>query len=148
MVSREIKGFPRQLMEMYAQEPMFDFVPLARGWGQMADGNLESGLRCQLLQLLFPESVARSIGTAPISEDQVRFAGGIQTLSHALPPPSGALDGELCGFMVNAHIHKAAVVDHIVDPIGDGFPIRDRAIVVDIHGGLLPFPLPFLPAVR
>lgn len=49
--------------------------------------------------------------------------------------------------MINAHIDKALLVYQVIDPVGDGFAIGDRAIVVDVHPCLLPFGLPFAPLV-
>src|SRR5260370_5114969 len=42
----------------------------------------------------------------------------------------------------------AAVVHQIIDAIRDGFPIGDCEVIIDIHGRLLSFCLPFSPAVR
>ena len=49
---------------------MLDLVPFARGRRQVANGNSQAGLIGQLLQLLFPEPIARPIGATPISHDQ------------------------------------------------------------------------------
>ena len=68
----------------------------------MADGNGQTGLRGKLLQLYLPQSAASPIGTASISKDEQLVAAGIESLSHALPPPSDAFHGKLGGLMVNA----------------------------------------------
>jgi hypothetical protein len=41
MTSWLVSGRPRQFRLMYAQEPVFDFVPLSGAWGQMTDRDLQ-----------------------------------------------------------------------------------------------------------
>src|SRR5258708_2643669 len=38
---------------------------------------------------------------------------------------------------------EAAVVDHIVNPVGNRFPVGDGAVIIHIDGRVLPFGLPF-----
>src|SRR6266704_826291 len=42
---------------------------------------------------------------------------------------------------------EAAVVDHIVNPIRNRFPVCDGAVIIDIASRILPFGLPFPPIV-
>jgi hypothetical protein len=129
------------------KESMLDLVPFAGGPRQVANGNGQTGLIDQVLHLLLPEPTARAIGATPISHDEQFPTGGIQVAAHALPPASDALDGKRGGLMVDADVDKAAVLHQIVDAIGDGFPIGDGEIILDIHSRLLSFGLPFSPGV-
>jgi len=45
--------------------------------------------------------------------------------------------------MINTHIHKAALVDYLVDPRGDGFAISLGHNVIRIDAVLYSFGLPF-----
>src|SRR5260221_4855968 len=84
------------------KEPMLDLVPFAGGRRQVANGDGQAGLISQVLHLLLPQPIARPIGATPISHDQQFPTSGIQFAAHALPPASDALDGKLCGLMVDA----------------------------------------------
>src|SRR5438034_1022491 len=129
------------------KESMLDLVPFAGGRRQVANGNGQAGLIGQVLHLLLPEPTARAVGATPISHEEQFPTAGIQVAAHALPPASDALDGKLCGLMVDADIDEAAVVHQIVDAIRDGFPICDGEVIIDIHGRLLRFGLPFSPSL-
>ncbi len=129
------------------KESMLDLVPFAGGPRQVANGNGQAGLIGQVLHLLLPEPTACAIGATPISHDEQFPTSGIQFAAHALPPASDALDGKRCGLMVGADVDEAAVLHQIVDAIRDGFPIGDGEVIIDIHGRLFSFGLPFSPAV-
>ena len=126
---------------------MLDGVPFAGGRGQMAHGNRQTSLIGQLLQLLFPEPIARPIGATSISEDEQLFTGWIEVPANVVPPPSDALYRKCCSLMIDPNVYKAAVLHQIVDPIRDGFPIGDGPILIHINGGLLSSGLPFSPVV-
>ena len=113
----------------------------------MADGHGQAGLYGKLLQLHLPQSVAGPIGPASISNNEKLFTRWIEFLSHALPPPSDTFHGECGGFVVNAYIDEAPVVDEVINAIGDSFPVCDGAVTRHIDGRVLSFGLPFTPVV-
>src|SRR5262245_51356773 len=48
------------------EEAMFDFVPLARPWGEVTHGDGQSGPIRELLQFPFPEADPRAVAAAGI----------------------------------------------------------------------------------
>lgn len=126
---------------------MLDLVPFTGGWRQVANGHSQAGLIGQMLQPLLPEPIARPIRASTISHDQQFGTGWIQFAANALPPVSDALDRKLGGLMVDPNVDEAAVLQQIIDPIGDRFPISDGEVIIDIDRCLLPSGLPFSPAV-
>src|SRR5712691_12133781 len=44
--------------------------------------------------------------------------------------------------MIDTHIHEALVVHQVLDAVGHGTAIGERAEIVDVHPPLLPFGLP------
>ena len=126
---------------------MLDLVPFAGSRRQMADRNREASLRGKPLQLQLPQPVARPIRTAAICNNEEVLTGWIQAAPNAAPPAPDTLHGKLRGLVINAHIDEATVVDHIVNPIRNRFPVCDGAVIIDIDGRVLPFGLPFPPMV-
>ena len=61
-----------------------------------------------------------------------------------VPPTSDTLDGKLRGVMVNANVDKALIMDQVIHSIGNGFPIGQREVVVDVDRRLFSFRLPVL----
>lgn len=70
----------------------------------------------------------------------------IERFATVLPPPSDAFHGELGGLMINTHIDESALVDRVIDSIGQRFAISEGQKVIHIDAGLLSFGLP-LPSV-
>lgn len=129
------------------KEPILDLVPFAGSWRIMRDGDRQLLFIGQVLQLFLPESVFDAVGTASISGDEQFALFWIENGPHFVPPSPDALHRELGGLMVNAHIHKASVVDQVVDSIRDRFAISQREKVIHIHLRVLSFGLPFSPVV-
>src|SRR5215469_5474831 len=141
------KRLPTPIDGNIGKESMLDLVPFACGWRQMANGNSQTRLIGQVLYLLFPEPIARPVRATTISHDQEFCTGWIQFAANALPPPSDALDRKLGGLMVNPHVDEAAILQQIIDPIGDRFAISDGEVIIDVDRRLLPAGLPFSSAV-
>lgn len=57
--------------------------------------------------------------------------------------PSDTLDGKLGGIMIDADIDKAALVDQIVDPLGDRLAISQGNKDIHVNVYVFPFGLPF-----
>lgn len=121
---------------------MLDLIPFAGSRRQMADRNAQASLCGKPLQLHLPQPVANSIRTASISHNQELLTGRIQAAPNAAPPAPDTLHGKLRGLVINTHIDEAAVVDHIVNPIGNRFPVSDGAVIIHIDGRFLPLGLP------
>src|SRR5437763_14929444 len=73
------------------KEPMLDLVPFTGGPRQVANGNGQTGLIGQVLQLLLPQPIACAIRATTISHDQQFFTAWIEFAATALLPPSYAL---------------------------------------------------------
>src|SRR5258708_9838711 len=67
----------------------------------------------------------------------------IQTAPTAAPPASDTLHSKLRGLVITAHIDEAAVVDHIVNPVGNCFPVGDGAAIIHLDARVLPLAFPF-----
>src|SRR5260370_14497497 len=78
------------------KEPMLDLVPFAGGRRQVANGNGQAALSSQVLHLLLPQPITRTIGATTFSHDQQFTSSGLQFAAHALPPSSDVLDFKLC----------------------------------------------------
>ncbi len=126
---------------------MFDLIPFAGARWEMTHRDAQSGLVGQSLHLALPQTAPRAVGAASISGDKQVGLLGIQALALLVPPTSDTLDGKLGGVVVNAHIHKALILDQIIHPIRHGFPISQREIIVDVDRGLFSFGLPLAPVV-
>jgi hypothetical protein len=76
------------------------------------------------------------------NKDEVR-CDWLEGIARLVPPSTDTLHCELDGLMINTHIHKAALVDYVVDPRGDGFAISLGHNVIRIDAVLYSFGLPF-----
>jgi hypothetical protein len=126
------------------EEPMFDLVPFAGAFRKMTHGDAESGLVGQPLHLTLPQAAASGVGTTSISGDEQVGLLRIQAPAMLVPPTSDTLDGKLRGVMVNANVDKALIMDQVIHSIGNGFPIGQREVVVDVDRRLFSFRLPVL----
>ena len=113
----------------------------------MTDRDAQSGLVGQPLHLPLPQAAARAVGAASIRGDEQVGLARIQTLAILVPPAPDTLDSKLRRVMVNAHIHKALILDQIIHAIRDGFPSGQRQVVVDVDRPLFSFRLPLPPIV-
>src|SRR5260370_30644609 len=113
----------------------------------MTDSVDQASIGRHLWQLLLPSPVLRAVGTASIGHDQEFLPRGIELLSYVLPPASDTLHGKLRGLMVDTYIDKPLVLHQIIDAIRNRFPVGDRAVIIHIDDGVLPFGLPFAPVV-
>src|SRR4029077_2457189 len=124
---------------------MLDFVPFARAWRQMGDGDRRAGLVGETLDLALPEAYAVAPHGKPLSNhaaaaisgnDEGRCLG-IACLAEAIPPAANTLDREGCRVGVDADVDPALVVGDVVvrqaltmrDAIG-----RDFAEFRDLEG--------------
>src|SRR6266516_1268128 len=64
-----------------------------------------------------------------------------------VPPAPDTLDGELCRIMSDANVEKALLVDQVIHPRRDSFPVSKREVVRDVDGRLFSSRLPLSPIV-
>jgi hypothetical protein len=114
----------------------------------MSHRDREARLVGELLQLLLPQPISGPIGATSICGNEQLFFAWIKHFAEAEPPPSDTLDGKLSGIMIDAHVHKAPLMDEIIPTIRHGFPIGKRKKVLHIHAGILSGCLPFTPIIR
>src|SRR4029077_2066148 len=117
---------------------MLDFVPFARAWRQMGDGDRQAGLVGETLDLALPEAYAVAPHGEPLSNhaaaaisgnDEGRCLG-IACLAEAIPPAANTLDREGCRVGVDADVDPALVVGDVVDAIGRDFAeFRDLEVM-------------------
>ena len=73
------------------KKPVFDLVPFARPRRVMTHRDLHAQLPAQLLQMIFPGSIAGSIAPPSVRTDQPTSGTRITTTPHQSPPPPNAL---------------------------------------------------------
>src|ERR1700732_2026777 len=93
---------------------MLDFVPFARAWRQMGDGDRQAGLVGETLDLALPQAYAVAVAAAAISGNDEGRCLGIACLAEAIPPAANTLDREGCRVGVDADVDPALVVGDVV----------------------------------
>lgn len=58
------------------KEPMFDLIPFAGAWGQVANRDLKTGFIGQFLQLGLPQPGPITVAASTISRDQQTTGSG------------------------------------------------------------------------
>ena len=99
----------------------------------MADGDLESGLVGESLELGLPEAGAIAVGAAAVGGDRQRCRGRVARPAEVLPPGADARDRELSGVVVDPDRDPAGVVGEVVDAVGDRLAELRVLEVVDAH---------------
>src|SRR5665213_2590817 len=122
---------------------MLHLVPLAGARRKVADGNLQTRLVRQTLQLQFPETQAVSIASAAVGGDEQAAGPRIQSPAFLTPPPSDGGHRKGGRVMVCSHGDKAGVPPQIVDAvwIGPRHGWAGKIVAGDPFGALLLAPL-------
>jgi hypothetical protein len=76
--------FPSPILTDVGKEPMFNLVPFAGAWGQMAHRDLQPGFIGHRLQLGLPEPGPIAIAASTASGDQQPLCVGIDLLPHVV----------------------------------------------------------------
>ena len=129
------------------KESMLNLVPLAGGRWLMSHRDREAFLVGKFLEFLLPKTISCPIRATPIRRDQQFVVIAIERFAKVSPPSSDTLHCKLSRIMIDAHVHKAMLVDQIIDAIGHRFALSQRKKVIHVDAGLLSFCLPFTPIV-
>ncbi len=104
-----------------AKHSMFNLIPFAGPWRDMADGDSEAGLIRQALQCELPQPTPPRM-TAPFLSCNHQLAGlGIGGHTHLVPPTAQGLNRKLGRIMIGAHTDPARVGRLIRDPVRNPF---------------------------
>jgi len=99
--------FSSPVLRDEAEEAMFNFVPLAGAWRQVAYGDNQSSLIGQLLQLRLPKPDAASIAATTICCYEQAFGVLINGLPHRPPPAADTFHGERRRVVVQSNVDPA-----------------------------------------
>src|SRR5579859_5532566 len=111
------EGLAPPVLADRAEQAVLDLVPLARPGREVADGDLETRLVGQLLELELPQPDPVAVAPAGVGGDEQARRIGIQFLAHGLPPAPDALDREGGRVVVGPDAHPGLVGGDVVDPI-------------------------------
>ncbi len=90
---------------------MLDLIPFARARRQMTYIDRQTDCVRQTLQPQFPHA------SSGISANQQFPCFRIRLRAHMLPPRQNAIDGKVCGIVINPDAHPTAVACHIIHAI-------------------------------
>src|SRR3989338_3716134 len=119
---------------------------LLAGW-EVADSQRESGLVCESLQFVFPESCSRTVAPAAISGAREGCGVQVRVFPEGVPPSPDALDGELCSIAINAKINPAAIMVDVVHAVGYDFSKFGDLEIVNTDFFWLSFRAPCAPVI-
>src|SRR5262249_39459586 len=111
------KRLPSPILTDVCKESMFNLVPLAGSWWQMANGDLQTSFIGQLLQLGLPQPGPVPVAAATVSGDQHTLGVGVGLLPHHVPPAPDARHRKRCSIMIRSHIHPTRVLRRVIHPI-------------------------------
>ena len=119
-----------------AEHPMFDLVPLARARRVVRDGDRETCLIREFLQLQLEEPRATRIAATSVGGDVEVGGSLIRFPTDALPPPTNGLCGKLRCVLVDADTDEALVLRDVVDAVGDGLTefLVDEVMALHVFG--------------
>src|SRR5665213_4564745 len=129
------------------EEPVFDFVPLARARREVAHGDRQTGSFRELPELSLPEPTAVAVRAAGIGGDEEARRLRVGERADVVPPPPDRGDGEGRGVTVVADDDEALVREEVVDPVGDGLSDLGVGEVVHVDAHRTTLWLPGLPGV-
>ena len=96
---------------------MLDLIPFARARRQMTYIDRQTDCVRQTLQPQFPQARTAAIASSGISANQQFPCFRIRLRAHMLPPRQNAIDGKVCGIVINPDAHPTAVACHIIHAI-------------------------------
>lgn len=109
-------------------------TPFAGAGWVVGNDDFQSGRGGELCEFVFPEPGPVSVGSAAVGGDEDSAGVRIFLFAHALPPFVDGGDGEDRCVMVDTHGDPGAVVDQVVDSVGNGLTV---GLVGEIIGGHL-----------
>jgi len=87
---------------------VFNLIPLAGPWRQMADRDLQPGLVRQLLHFQFPQTYTSAVTPARIRRNQQSRSVRIGLMPHRFPPSPDALGGKGRRVVIHTHLTHPA----------------------------------------
>jgi hypothetical protein len=104
-----VSGWPRQFIEIWLNSrcSISIAVPLGGARREVADGDRQPGLGCQVGQFTFPQPQPVSVGAATVGGDQQPVGSGVGEAPDLVPPAADRLDRELAGVVVGPHRYLA-----------------------------------------
>ena len=114
------------------EQPVFDLVPFAGSWREVAHGDGQSGLGGEFGEFDFPGPDPVAVGSAAVGADQQPVGVGVAVLADGFPPAAQCRDGERGGVVVDTDRDPAGVGRDVVDAIGDGLAQVLVGEVVDV----------------
>ena len=112
------------------EQAVFDLVPLAGPWWEVAHVDFKARLIRQFLQLQLPQAEPIPIAAARVGRYQQPSGARVERLPHAAPPTPDALDGKSSRIVVRPHTDPGLVLGDIVHPIRtDPAQIRNQEVM-------------------
>jgi len=133
----------RPILGDLAEEAAFDGVVLGGPGGIVGHGDGESQLVTEKpLELVLPGAPRGGVAAAGIGQDQQVLGVGVAPVSFPTPPAGDGSDGKGGGLVTDADEHRTAVSLEIINAVGEGDALGERAkvMVVDRGGDALPLP--------
>src|SRR3990170_4221061 len=97
---------------------MFNLVPFARTWREMAHRHIHSHRIGKPLKLYFPEPDAVPIAATTIRTDEQLFGVRIKPPPHASPPTTNTLNRKASRIIVRSNVDPPDVSTDVVNTIG------------------------------
>jgi hypothetical protein len=113
------------------KEPMFDLVPFAGAWGQVANRDLKTGFIGQFLQLGLPQPGPITVAASTHGREQQTTGSGVSLLAHHNPPAPEAFYGKSGGVMIRSHIDPPSVLRQTIHPLGSYLAKRGDLKIMD-----------------
>jgi hypothetical protein len=126
---------------------VFDLVPLARAWREVAHVDDETELVSNALKLVLADMRSVAVTAAGVGRDEQLARVGVALLTDLLPPRFDRRDREDRCVMIDTDADKAVVGGEVVDAVGDSLTDRITGEVVDVDELRLIFGLPLASAV-
>jgi hypothetical protein len=85
------QGFAASVFCYLTEHPVFDFIPFARAWREVAYRHAQAALVGPLLEAFFPQPSARTVGASAVGHNQDLARLGVTPFAHLRPPASDDL---------------------------------------------------------
>src|SRR5262245_18698430 len=129
------------------EHPMFDLVPFASTWGEMADRHAQANVIGQLLQGYLPQAVPAPIAAPAVGRNQQGMCARVALRSHVLPPSPEALHGKGGRVVIDPNIDPPHIGCLVIHAVRDGFPQVLVDEIVDANPFWLAVWTPFLASI-
>ena len=137
-----VEGAARPVLADFAEQAVFDGVPLRRGGRVMGHGDAQAVAVAEaMLQVELPGARRGTVAAAAVGEDLQGLGLRIVLAALGAPPLLDAVDGERRGVGGSADEDGAGIGARVVDAVGDGeaLGIGGKVVVVDEFGAAVHF---------